>query len=268
MLPYELKVDRTKTMLFLYPGDYLHPQKIDENYLKEAIALQNSGFTTALISLEYCKIQSPIPLNSIVIYRGWMLSPDEYELLIRAIENTGSCAFTSKIEYLATHYLPNWYSLISDLTPETKFYSVDDDLETQLTSLGWKRFFIKDYVKSLKTSIGSVINKPSEIKLLIAEMKKFRGAIEGGICVRKVEEFIDNSEKRYFVLNGKIFCATSNEVISDIVKECADRIPSKFFSIDVAKRKDGSDRIVEIGDGQVSDLVGWTCEGFVEMWLK
>lgn len=41
---------------------------------------------------------------------------------------------------------------------------------------------------------------------------------------------------------------------------------SPFFSVDVALREDGAERIVEIGDGQVSDLVGWSPERFAEMW--
>jgi hypothetical protein len=41
---------------------------------------------------------------------------------------------------------------------------------------------------------------------------------------------------------------------------------SPFFSVDVALREDGVARIVEIGDGQVSDLVGWSPERFAEMW--
>jgi ATP-grasp domain, R2K clade family 3 len=49
---------------------------------------------------------------------------------------------------------------------------------------------------------------------------------------------------------------------------CADAISSPFFSVDVARRADGVDRIVEIGDGQVSDLVGWSIERFVNIWSE
>jgi hypothetical protein len=242
-------------------------------YLDEVTSLENAGFNTAAISLESLESSSPkinpvLWQNAQVIYRGWMLSPSDYEFLTNAIENVGASAFTSKTEYLATHYLPNWYPLIADLTPETKFYSVDDDLENELRTLGWEQFFIKDYVKSLKTSVGSIIDQASKIGIVIAEMQKFRGTIEGGICVRKVENFIPKSEKRYFVLRGKVFAASLNEEIPNIVEECAQRIESKFFSVDVVKRQDGVYRIVEIGDGQVSDLVGWSTEGFAQLWAQ
>jgi len=240
-------------------------------YIDQAAALNNAGLNTAAISLESLgsnlpKISPTIPQNSEVVYRGWMLSPSDYELLVNAVNSAGSRAFTSKAEYLLTHYLPNWYLLIADLTPATKFYTVDDDLESELKILGWERFFIKDYVKSLKTSVGSIIEHPSEIRTVAAQMQKFRGTIEGGICVRQVEDFAVESEQRYFVVRGQPFAASLDEEIPDIVRECAVRIKSKFFCVDVVDRKDGVKRIVEIGDGQVSDLVGWSAERFAQLW--
>ncbi|MGV0106075.1 ATP-grasp domain-containing protein [Nostoc sp. DSM 114160] len=201
------------------------------------------------------------------VYRGWMLSPSDYELLVTVVESTGASVLTSKAEYLATHYLINWYPLITDLTPETKFYSVDDDLESELNQLGWNGFFIKDYVKSLKTSVGSMIDKASEIETVVAEMQRFRGSIEGGICVRRIEDFVPETERRYFVVYGKPFAALPDEEVPEIVSECAKRIKSQFFSVDVIERRDGTKRIVEIGDGQVSDIVGWTAERFTQLWV-
>jgi hypothetical protein len=49
---------------------------------------------------------------------------------------------------------------------------------------------------------------------------------------------------------------TKNLSIRAIVKECATRIESKLFSIDIIDRQHGVQRVVEIGDGQVSGLVG------------
>jgi len=259
-------------MHFLFPNDYFNPKQVDAAYLEQFTCLRNAGFTTSVISLELLESGSsrimPIPdPDSTVVYRGWMLSPIDYERLVKIVEDTGSSVLTSKSEYLATHYLPSWYPLVADLTPETKFYSVGDDLEDELHKLGWNRFFIKDYVKSLKTSVGSLIQSPSEITTVVSEMQKFRGTIEGGICVRRVEDFLPETEKRYFVVCGKSFAAAIDEAIPEIVEECAKRIESQFFSVDVIDRCDGVKRIVEIGDGQVSDLVGWSSDRFAELWL-
>ncbi|MBD2252551.1 ATP-grasp domain-containing protein [Nostoc parmelioides] len=259
-------------MRFLFPSDYFNPKKADAAYSEQVACIQNAGFTTSVISLESLETGSskiiPAPTPGLkVVYRGWMLSPGDYELLVSVVESTGASVLTSKADYLATHYLINWYPLITDFTPETKFYSVDDDLENQLNRLGWDGFFIKDYVKSLKTSVGSIINKPEQIKTVVAEMQKFRGTIEGGICVRRLEDFVTETERRYFVLSGKPFAALPDEEIPEIVFECAKRIESQFFSVDVIERRDGTKRIVEIGDGQVSDIIGWTAERFAQLWI-
>lgn len=187
-------------MRFLFPSDYLNPKKVDTAYLEQFNCMKNAGFAVSIISLESLGSRSskiiPVPdPDSTVVYRGWMLSPSDYELLVGIVESTGARVLTCKAEYLATHYLPNWYASIADLTPETKFYSVDDDLESELNELGWSRFFIKDYVKSLKTLVGSIIDRPSEIGEVVTQMKKFRGSIEGGICVRRNISFNISQEQ-------------------------------------------------------------------------
>ena len=57
-------------------------------------------------------------------------------------------------------------------------------------------------VKSLKTSVGSRISKPEQVSAVVAEMQRFRGVIEGGFCVRRVESFLPETECRYFVVDG------------------------------------------------------------------
>ncbi|NES95163.1 MAG: ATP-grasp domain-containing protein [Desertifilum sp. SIO1I2] len=260
-------------MRFLFPSDYFNPKQVDEAYSEQVGCLQNVGFEASTISLEALALRSakifPVPKpGETLIYRGWMLAPNDYSRLVEAVRNTDADVLTSDDEYLATHYLPNWYPLIRDLTPETHFFSIEDDLERQLGELGWNRFFIKDYVKSLKTSVGSMIDEPSAIRTVVAEMQKFRGNIEGGICVRQVEDFVAETERRYFVVYGRAFAASTSEDVPEIVEECAKRINSQFFSVDVVERTDGCERVVEVGDGQVSDLVGWTAERFATVWAE
>ncbi|WP_310481871.1 ATP-grasp domain-containing protein [Chamaesiphon sp. VAR_48_metabat_403] len=260
-------------MRFLFPSNYFKPQRVDSAYTEQCDRLHKSGFDTSVISLENLslgasKIYPPPHPDEKLIYRGWMISPDEHSLLVNAVRNTGADLWIDRDEYLSTHYLPNWYPLLQDLTPETYWFNVDADLNRELIKLGWNKFFIKDYVKSLKTSIGSIIKDPSEIGQVVAEMHKFRGTIEGGICVRKVEDFITETEQRYFIINGRAFAASTATKIPDIVKVCASRINSKFFSVDIIDRIDGCQRVVEIGDGQVSGLVGWSVERFTDIWAE
>jgi hypothetical protein len=234
-------------------------------------ALTQAGFTASLCSdavLAGTKPLRHVPPGAQVVYRGWMVKGEEYAALARAIEQCGAKTLTSPQEYLATHHVPNWYPLLTDLTPETRVFPADADIVAELRALGWGAYFLKDYVKSLKTARGSIVREPAEALAVIAEMREYRGEIEGGICVRRVEDFIPESEQRYFVLHGEGYAAPAGAVVPDIVGKCAERVPSRFFSVDVARRRDGALRVVEIGDGQVSDLVGWSAVAFAAMWVR
>lgn len=254
-------------MHFLYPSDPLRTKKCDEIYAPEFAAVEGVGFGTSVFSLEEFQGGSfrpypPLPADTVIVYRGWMLSAPEYESLASAIKAFAAVPLTDANTYALTHYLPNWYPLLAEFTPETRVFPADVDLTAALQCPGWDEYFIKDYVKSLKTSIGSRISTPEQALTIASEMRQFRGKIEGGFCVRRVENFLTETEKRYFVMNSTP-CSMEGD-IPVMVTECAWRIRSPFFSVDVVKRADGELRIVEIGDGQVSDVVGWTPEIFAK----
>ena len=126
-------------------------------------------------------------------------------------------------------------------------------------------YFVKDYVKSLTTSRGSVAINADEIREIIKSIEHYRGKIEGGISLRRFEDLIKDSERRYFVLNGKAFSA--DDTLPDRVLEIAQRINAPFFSIDIAVNNAGQLRLIEIGDGQVSDIKEWPVERFVQIFL-
>ena len=91
-------------------------------------------------------------------------------------------------------------------------------------------------------------------------IKEHRGEIEGGIALRKVEQFRPDTELRYFVFNGKPY--SPNKVIPTIVEEISERHDVSFYSVDIIENTDGQHRLIEIGDGQVSDKKTWTVEDF------
>jgi ATP-grasp domain, R2K clade family 3 len=252
----------------LYPSDPLRTKRPDEFYAAELAAVRAAGFGASVFSLEEFQAGSfvaspPLPATTIC-YRGWMLSQIDYEALATAIVQLRAQPFTDAATYLSTHHLPNWYQAIADLTPETRIFPATADLAVELQLLDWPAYFIKDYVKSLKTSIGSLITTPEQAATVAAEMRRFRGTIEGGFCVRRVESFLTETEQRYFVLDSIPHSAAGP--VPSIVAECAKRIHSRFFSVDVVQRTDGILRVVEVGDGQVSDIVGWTPERFVSIF--
>jgi hypothetical protein len=259
------------SLSLLYPQSVLEPRTPDEMFGDEVQAMKAAGRNVHLTDTEALtsgpsRIRPLFKPAACAVYRGWMLTHGEYVNLAASIEQAGGSCFTSPKQYATTHYLPNWYAIVKDHTPETAFLDTGADLVSELRRLGWGRFFVKDHVKSLKTSVGSIVEDPKQIEIVVSEMEKYRGFIEGGLCIRRVEDFIAGSERRYFVLNQTPYAADPGAVIPESVAYCADAISSPFFSVDVAHRADGVERIIEIGDGQVSDLVGWSVERFVEIW--
>jgi hypothetical protein len=189
----------------LFPSHPLRPSQVEPTFSDQLDAFAAAGFTTSVISDSVLNKGRPlrnIPSGATVVYRGWMLNAEDYQRLVDALTAAGATALTSTGQYLAAHHLPNWYPLITELTPETRVYPPAANFEAELRGLGWDAFFIKDYVKSLKTSRGSIVHDPSEIGEVIDEMRKYRGELEGGLCVRRVERFVPDSERRFFVLGG------------------------------------------------------------------
>jgi hypothetical protein len=250
---------------FLYPSSLLNPRQVDELYEEEYRAVC-SAFPTVLFSLEsFLAGQFRAKLQTLpTLYRGWMLSPTEYKNLYDAVAKAGATMLTSPEHYEHCHYLPRWYDDLKDFTPETLFFSEHDDIESELKQRAWTSCFLKDYVKSLSTDGGSVVTDLAQIPNVIAKLKKYRGQIEGGVCVRRLESFLSETEQRYFVFQGQAF--SSSDDIPDVVQKAVERCSSPFFTVDVIQRSDGVLRIVELGDGQVSDCKGWSAENFLAIF--
>lgn len=83
--------------------------------------------------------------------------------------------------------------------------------------------------------------------------------------MRRLEDFRPETEQRFFVLSG-VPHSPIGEAVPELVRLVAERVHLPFYSVDIIQRTDGVWRVVEIGDGQVSDLIGWDTETFVNVW--
>ena len=252
----------------LFSADELRPSRVDDTFLSQSIALIESGFRSWNLGPEHNRIISrgESVEGASLLFRGWMMKPDEYQRLDELVRSAGASLFVTPAAYVASHHISGWVDALGDLTPQTFLFPPDADIRRELQAIGWDSFFIKDFVKSLKTSRGSVASSPEDAVSLIDEMKRFRGTIEGGFAIRRVEQFRADTEMRFFVLEGEPWSPSDDVAVPAIVREAARRHTlSPFFSIDVIQRDDGALRVVEIGDGQVSDIVGWTPERFAQM---
>lgn len=78
---------------------------------------------------------------------------------------------------------------------------------------------MKDYVKSLNTGAGSLVETSEEVACVVSQIKKYRGEVEGSVCVRRRENYESGSERRDFVAKGHAF--SSADDVPDAVVTCA-----------------------------------------------
>ena len=253
-------------MRILYPCDPLETRKPDEVYSDEYSAAREAGLSVGLFSYEdfltgSFRCRPALEPGEQVLYRGWMMTPEEYQSLANEIgERSGSLLVTPE-QYRLCHHLPEWNPALQKFTAETQIFPAGSDYAAGLADTRWPAYFVKDYVKSNSSGRGSLAANPNEIADIVAAIEKYRGHVEGGVCVRRGEIYLPDSEKRYFVVHGRV-CAR-DEVLPEIVNQAAKLIESCFFSVDVALRNDQEWRIIELGDGQVSDRKMWTVEEFI-----
>ncbi|UKE84929.2 ATP-grasp domain-containing protein [Pectobacterium colocasium] len=258
-------------MNIIYPSDYFDSSKVDEIFEAEYHSAKERGLSCLLLSTQHVsngkyKFSKDLESNSPVIWRGWMLKSDEYKSLSDAVTRIGGNMLVSLEDYLSSHHITGWYKSCEKYTPETTFLKENDDFDQVINQLKWPSYFVKDYVKSLTTSRGSIAENAEEIHEIIAAIKQFRGEIEGGISLRKVEDIIKSSERRYFSFRNNVY--SSDSMVPDLVAEIAQHISSPFFSIDMAENTAGELRLIEIGDGQVSDIKEWNVDKFLQMFLN
>jgi hypothetical protein len=256
-------------MRILYPSDPSNAKAPDDPFAAEYNMAVSMGLPVSLFSFEdfmagEFRARPSFVADEEVLYRGWMLPAQRYPALVNAIHAKGARAVTTPEQYTLCHHLPRWYPLLAELTPETKVFAIGNDYVSALKDCGWSGYFVKDFVKSLTTTRGSLARTPAEIADIVAQIERYRGEIEGGICVRRREDFVPGTERRFFVLHGRPN-SCDGEVIETPVAIAAERIASPFFSVDVVKRRDGVVRIVEIGDGQVSDRKHWPVDRFLKL---
>lgn len=172
--------------------------------MEEFDAASASGLVCSLFSLEDFRggVFRPRPqldVSDEVIFRGWMLSIDDYTRLADAISETGAKLLVTVNDYQRCHHLPGWYEACKHWTPETIFLQRDSEFRRALDGLNWPAYFVKDYVKSLTTSRGTVAKDAEGVAEVVMLIEQYRGMIEGGVCLRRFESLLPDTEERYFV---------------------------------------------------------------------
>jgi len=264
-----LLVGQVSAFRLLYPEHPLDRKAADEPFQPEYLLAKEKRIPCSLFDFDSFVDSGkfrPHPAfqpEEKVLYRGWMMTPAKYQKLVARMEKMGAQPISSVADYTRCHHLPGWYDACADLTAETHFLEPEEDAVAAALELGWDRFFVKDFVKSNTGNKGSIAESPTEILEIVNQLKFYRGDIEGGLALRKVEEYIPDSEQRYFVVHQNCYAPDGN--VPTIVQKVAETIQAPFYSVDIIQTVQGVWRVVELGDGQVSDKKQWPLEKFVDV---
>ena len=269
--------DNTSGPVILFPGDYFDPHAPDalmEEEFKLALADPRveacaCGFDAFL---EGHRLEPSHPLEGgtrIGLWRGWMMSPEEYKSFFRQCASLGLRLTTTPAAYELTHCFPNAYRYLdpSD-TPHIEVFG--DVIDAEVVNRTFDAFMVKDHVKSLKqTDFPAVIETPITQERCTELSKTFireRGELYTGGLVCK--QFVHlrrrrgaTNEWRAFFLYGSLLDLspnsgqpTSSPAPDEGLVERASHLESPFYTVDFGELEDGGWTILETGDGQVSGL--------------
>ena len=286
---------------FLFCCDYFDKTQPDSDYAEEYDYLKKRAVATYLFSLEDFQKDNTLRIApsggmTTLIYRGWMITAEQYGVLYDALFDKGFRLINAPEQYRQCHHLPAWYGLLADNTAESVWTDgVPDEQEVLklLKIFGNKPIIVKDYVKSRKHEWNDACFIPgaADIEKALQIVKNFVSRQEddlvGGVVLREYLplQMLGKHEKSLMPIakEVRIFCyrhrpfayiqywsgekCSSISEFQGLIQLCS-RLDSNFYTIDIAQQENGEWAIIEVGDGQVSGLQDCNAELFYDELLK
>jgi hypothetical protein len=215
-----------------------------------------------------------------VWYRGWMMPAAAYAGLDAALSGHGAHLVTRPAAYRTAHELPGWYATFAEVTPASGWVSCEAGrppgpqvLARAAAGLPAGPGIVKDFVKSRKHEweeacyLPDLADTPGVHAVVSRFVELQEDSLAGGIVLRAFEDLRrDVGEARIWWLDGEAVLTTAHpdtpglrpEPVLDHIQPLVRRLGCRFITTDVAQRTDGRWRVIEVGDGQVSDLVDST----------
>lgn len=236
-------------MHFIYPCLPYQPRTVDPMWARA------QGLATGLVDIDNDKVWLPTPARpTLALYRGWMLTAAEYERLAHLLPLA-----VSPTEYLSSHHATGWYKAVADYTFPSRFLTESAALDFA----AGRRYFVKGLVKSFNKD--SVLTGQEHLAGFWQQHELPAGT---PLFVRDFVELKTDSERRFFVVRGQAFGA-GHVVLPESLQAAVGVLrPRLFYSFDVAETLAGQPVLIEVGDGQVSDLKEWTVAEFGSRVLR
>ena len=263
--------------IILFPSSYFSGAKVDEDLQEEYDAVISTGlFDVAIFSYDKWFNDEKLEVTGVpnekrtAVYRGWMMKPDQYEKFYSKLLEKNIELITKPAAYRLMHIFPNIYEHVREDTAKMAVYPLHTKLDMEELKTNFTRFMVKDFVKSVKgTEFPRYFDESisqADFDKWMEVFYKYRGdLLTGGICIK---EYLDlklygskSNEYRVFYINHEIATVSRNSGQANYTplppQELIDKyrnLDSPFYTIDYAELTDGSWKILEAGDGEVSGL--------------
>ncbi|MCF2525971.1 ATP-grasp domain-containing protein [Yinghuangia soli] len=203
-----------------------------------------------------------------------MIPSPDYRALDAALRDRGVELVTSPDAYARAHELPGWYAVFRELTPVSVWLPLapatmpdTGELAALAAGLPPGAAVVKDWVKSRKYEWDTACFVPdlADTAHLTGVAEAFvRGQDEfltGGVVLRAYEDFTGTEARVWWVRGEPVLVtphpdtpeALAEPEIGADVRAAVAELDVAFVTTDLALRADGRWRVVEVGDGQVSD---------------
>lgn len=258
----------------IFPWNPLRERGYDEEFMKEVEAVRYSDLMS--FSIDHDSLSSGVvhtwnapDVSVVATYRGWMVTPEQYALMRTKLADENILLSTTSEQYTTAHHINGWVDALEGLTFRTVLLPLaptDDDIMTAAAELAADSFFIKDFVKSLKTSEGFVPVRKDNLISAVHEFQEERGDwLAGGIVLREFVELPSNrvemrgwwveGEWRAITVHPDYTNETPAEAPSELLNSVSERLTEldvRFVTADFTPTSTGEWKVIEIGDGQVS----------------
>ncbi len=263
------------------------PQEAEDRFELEALAAEELGIDAYAVPLdpivngepERALRRLPRPRHRRWLYRGWLLSEEEYTALYDAMLERDEELVVDPESFAEAMYIPNYVPLLGDHTAPTRWTEGEDIREAWEVALelGPPPWIVKDHVKSAKelwhracfVPEGATVDDFIDVceRLLAARGDRF----ERGFVIRKYldlatlpgwlpEQRRVTDEHRLVFWEGRLvahapYYDTDSALPDPAAFAYLGRvIDSPFFTADVARLASGGYTVIEINDGGCSVL--------------
>lgn len=272
------------TILFGRPRS---AQEAEDRFELEALAAEELGLESFAIPLddvvagepERALRRLPRPKERCWLYRGWMLSEEEYTALYEAMDDRGERLWVDPESFAEATYAPNYLPLLGERTAPagwTESESVTEAWEVA-QELGPPPWVVKDHVKSAKEAWHRACFVPpgasfEDFAAVCEQLLELRGdRFERGFVIKRYLELAElpgwtperrrvTDEHRLVFWDGKLIAHAPYYDVESTLENPAQfaglgrALSSPFFTADVARLASGGYTVLEINDGGCSTL--------------